>query len=64
MIILTIEMGTKHKVGTHVVEIKLKDETCYSLITTKRVTQPNELIHIGAKKNNKNAILNVKENDF
>ncbi|WP_349943818.1 hypothetical protein ABFV83_10960 [Lacrimispora sp. BS-2] len=56
-------MGQKPNVGTHVVEITLKDQNDFKL-ATDGATQPNELIYQGAIRSGRNATLNVKENDF
>ncbi|MBQ4524441.1 MAG: hypothetical protein IJA10_16095, partial [Lachnospiraceae bacterium] len=57
-------MGTKgDDCATHRVEITLVDPNDINL-TTKGVTQPNELIYFGIIRNGKNANFIVKENDF
>ena len=56
-------MGLKPGSGTHVVEIYLFDPYDFRLVVNG-VTQPNELIYMGALRNGKNAVLIVKENLF
>lgn len=56
-------MGEKHDAGAHVVEITLKEQSYHNL-TIQGATQENELIYNGAICDKRNAILNVKENDF
>lgn len=57
-------MGTRNDdCATHRVDITLMDPNDNNL-TANGATQPNEIIYNGTLRNGRNAILDVKENDF